>query len=79
MVGTDRLNVPATDTFSHESRSNGVTRLLESPSWSGCSTTGGGWIFRAGENMNLQIQARQNLCHFLKMSEQIVYGSHNCS
>ena len=36
---------------------------------------GGAGIFRAGGNMNLQILARQNLCHFLKMSEQIMYGS----
>ena len=35
---------------------------------SGTSTLpgGGGGIFRAGENMNLQMLARQNLCHFLK-------------
>ena len=39
------------------------------------TTGGGGGIFRAGENMNLQILARQNLCHFLKMSEQMMYGS----
>ena len=32
-------------------------------------------IFRAGENMNLQILVRQNLRHFLKMSEQIMCGS----
>ena len=37
--------------------------------------TGGGGGFRAGENMNLQILARQNLCHVLKMSEQSMYGS----
>ena len=30
---------------------------------------GGGGVFRAGENMNLQILARQNLCHFLTMSK----------
>ena len=35
---------------------------------------GGGGVC-VGENMNLQILARQNLCHFLKMSEQIMYGS----
>ena len=29
----------------------------------------------AGEKMNLQILARQNLCHFLEMSEQIIYSS----
>ena len=34
-----------------------------------------GGVFRAGENMNLQILAQQNLCHFLKMSEQIMYVS----
>ena len=38
-------------------------------------TGGGGGIFHAGENMNLQILARRNLCHFLKMSEQIMYSS----
>ena len=26
------------------------------------------------ENMNLQILARENLCHFLTVSEQIMYG-----
>ena len=36
---------------------------------------GGGVMFRAGENVNLQILARQNLCHFVTMSEQITYGS----
>ena len=36
---------------------------------------GGGGKFRAMKNMNLQILARQNLCHFLKVSEQIMYGS----
>ena len=35
-------------------------------------TGGGGGGFRAAENMNLQILARQNLCHFFKMSEQIM-------
>ena len=35
----------------------------------------GGGGFRAGGNMNLQILAQQNLCHFLKMSEQMIYGS----
>ena len=33
---------------------------------------GGGGGFGAGENTNLQILARRNLCHFLKMSEHIV-------
>ena len=37
----------------------------------------GGGGFRAGENMNLQILAQQNVCHFLKMSKQIMYGSQN--
>ena len=37
--------------------------------------TGAEGGFRAGENMNLQILARQNLCHFLTLSEQIMYGS----
>ena len=41
----------------------------------GVEARGGGGIFRAGENMNLQILARQNLCHVLTMSEQIMYGS----
>ena len=36
---------------------------------------GGGGIFRVGENMNLQILARQHPCHFLKMSEQMMCGS----
>ena len=35
----------------------------------------GGGMFRAGENMNLQILEQQNLCHSLKMSEQIKWGS----
>ena len=39
------------------------------------ATTGGGGGFRARGNMNLQILARQSLCHLLKMSEQIMYGS----
>ena len=39
-----------------------------------CRGRGGG-IVRAGEYMNLQILARQNLCHFFKMSEQVMYGS----
>ena len=38
-------------------------------------TRGGGGAFRVGENMNLQILTRQNLCHFLKMSEQLMCGS----
>ena len=40
--------------------------------WSSAYRGGG---FRAGEIVNLQILALQNLCHFLKMSEQIMYGS----
>ena len=36
---------------------------------------GGGGILCAGENMNVQILVRQNLCHFLTMSEQIMYGA----
>ena len=44
--------------------------------WGGApAIPGGGEVFRAGGNRNLQILARQNLCHFLKMSEQITYGS----
>ena len=39
------------------------------------TTGGGGGIFRAGENMNLQILVRQNLCHFLNRSKQIMYDS----
>ena len=37
--------------------------------------TGGGGGFCVFENMNLQFLARQNLCHFLKMSEQKMCGS----
>ena len=34
---------------------------------------GGGGVVRAGENMKIQILARQKLCHFLKMSENYVW------
>ena len=55
----------------------GDTRALPNGEGGGYSslTYRGGGIFRAGENMNLQILARQNLCHFLKVSEQMMYGS----
>ena len=33
-----------------------------------------GGVFRAGENVNLQILAQRNLCHFFKTSKQIMYG-----
>ena len=49
------------------------THYLRGQANSGPLPGGGG--FGAGENMNLQILARQNLCPFLKMSEQIMYAS----
>ena len=41
----------------------------------GTRLPGEGGIFRALENMNYQILARQNPCNFLKMTDQIMSGS----
>ena len=50
MVGSDRLNVPTIDTFSHESRSSQIAHNSQrvSPSWLGCSTTYVHWDGFAG-------------------------------
>ena len=43
--------------------------------WGGGAYRAVGGGFRAGENTDLQIPARQSLCHLLKLSEQIMLCS----